>query len=673
VFVDDPVATSADGLRFMSLSPLDRRRAGRLACALVLCAPACWQLLLELQLFAARVRYPMDLEWLEGPALYQAYRVMHGLATYGPPEQGYLPLFHPPGFPVILSLVGRVFGLDYAVGRSLSFAAFVVCCALVLRAIGRHETAPLHRVVTGLLAIGFAAAGAPLVSGFYDLVREDMVALSLSVLGAALADTDRRRMGPWRIALLSFVLTASVFTRATAVFFAAWTVLYVFARHRRSGLLLALSSLSMGAVALVYVQLQSRGWYWMYTVTINQVHQTYRDRFVEGLRFLHAHAPFAVALVPIAVVLAARRRLSARTVLWLGMAASALPASLLPYAKRGGFFNDFVPFVFLIGPAAALLLVDCVRALGRIGRLSRLATTARWALYAAASALLVVRAREPRESRDHRRLAPTADNWRRAEALNRRVASLKGGVIAPRAPFLPVRNGDRTEQFSDMPYLDLIWANFPGSDVGPYLDHIGAQWALVSGVEVTPTAIQIAQRYQLEEPIADPPELLLGDDVALHYVLRKKEDESGARVVFDFEKPLDGWTRLGDAFARSPTVPNPSWQQTIVGAVGSGVANSYHPDKKDSATGTLLSPPFVVDRPRMGLSIGGGWGNGTRVELRADGRTVHTAHPVFQSTEAMIRVAWDVSALRGHSAQLAIIDEDRGDWGHITCDQVVLY
>jgi hypothetical protein len=655
----------------MPLPTFDRRRAGRLACALIVCAPALWQLLLELQLFAARVRYPMDLEWLEGPELYQAHRVMRGLVTYGPPDQGYLPLFHPPLYPVILSLVGRVFGLDYSVGRSLSFAAFVLSCGLVLCAVARHETARLDGAVTGLLAIGFAAAGVPLLGGFYDLVREDTVALALCILGAVLADTpERRRMGPWRIACLSFVLTAAVFTRATSIFFVIWIGLYVLARHRKSGTQLAFSSLSVAAVTLVYLQLRSGGWYWMYTVSILQAHEVHQDRLLWALRLLNAHAPFAIAIPPIALGLAVRRRLSARSVLWLGMAASALPASLLPFAKTGGFYNDFIPVVFLIGPATVFVFVDCVRALGAF---PRAAATFRWAVYAAAAALLVVRAREPRETLDHQQLEPTADNRRRAEALNHRVAELQGGVIAPDAPFLPVRNGDRAEQLCDMPYLDMTWANLPAAGVGPYLDRVGARWALVSGGEVSAIASQIALRYQLQEPIVDPPGLLLGIDVSLRYVLRSRDDESGGHVVFDFEQPLDGWTSVGDAFARNPTPVGPSWQPSILGAVGNGVASSYHPDKRDSATGTLLSPPFVVDRPHMGLLVGGGWGRGTRVELRVGGRTVRIARQIFQGTEAMIRVAWDVSPLAGKSAQLAIVDEDRGAWGHIICDQVVLY
>jgi hypothetical protein len=645
-------------------------RVARAVCMVIVAAPALWHVALEVRLFVARVRYPLDLEWLEGPVLYWTHRVMHGLPTFGPPEQGYLPLFHPPGHPVMLSLVGRVFGLDYTTGRAFSLAAFVFSAAVVVRSIARQERSRSDAWLTGALAVGCALAAVPLIGGFYDLVREDMAAFAVCALAVALADADRPRLSRRRIAGLAAVLTLAVFSRATSVFFAVWIVLYVFFRHRPSGLLVALSSLSLGAIVLVYVQLRSQGWYWMYTIAVNQRHAAYWDRCVEGLRMIHGYAPFALALLPAAIALALARRLSRRSVLWLGMAVFALPASLLPWSKRGGFYNDFLPIGFLIGPATVFLLMDGVHALSRY---PRWAGALRWSGYVGLAAFLVVRARDPREAPDHQRLAPTAEETQRARTMNDLVAGLEGGVLVPRAPFLPVRHGDRAQQFSDMPYLDLVWSNFPGMNVGPYIDRIDARWALVTGGEVAHTAGEIAQRYQLERTIQNPPDTLLGDDIALRYLLRKGDDQSGARVVFDFEGPLTGWTSTGDAFERSPTPPGPSWQNYITGAVGHGVVNSYHPDKKDEATGTLVSPAFILDRRRLGLRVGGGWGGNTGVELRVGGRTAQRASTIFRETEAMTRVVWDVSAFAGQSAQLVIIDQDRGYWGHVTCDDVVLY
>ena len=64
--------------------------------AVIACGGAAWQLSLQARLYAGRVRYPWDIEWLESSALYQAWRVAHRLPTYAPPKDGYLPLMHPP-------------------------------------------------------------------------------------------------------------------------------------------------------------------------------------------------------------------------------------------------------------------------------------------------------------------------------------------------------------------------------------------------------------------------------------------------------------------------------------------------------------------------------------------------------------------------------------------------
>jgi hypothetical protein len=408
----------------------------------------------------------------------------------------------------------------------------------------------------------------------------------------------------------------------------------------------------------------------MYTVTMHQLQPVFPERVIEGSRLILKYAPFAAAIAPLALGLVVTRRLSACAALWVGMAVAALPATFLPWAKRGGFYNDFLPVAFLAGPVVLLLLFDAARALSGS---TRVASGVRWTGYGALACFLALHARDPRVAPDGAQLAPTAENTRRADVLNERIARLTGGVIAPRAPLLPVRHGDKTQQYSDMPYMDLGWSKFPGANLGPYLDKIGARYALVNGDEVFASSTQIALRYQLDSVIPDPPPTLLGDDASPHYLLRWQDDESGARVVFDFEGPLEGWTKTGDAFDRSPTSPNPPWQNAILGAIGHGLANSYHPDKHDSAVGSLLSPSFVIDRTRLSVRVGGGWLGGTQAELRVAGRTVRVAKPIFHETEAMTRVVWDVSDLLGQNAQLAIVDESTGFWGHITCDDVVLY
>jgi hypothetical protein len=262
----------------------------------------------------------------------------------------------------------------------------------------------------------------------------------------------------------------------------------------------------------------------------------------------------------------------------------------------------------------------------------------------------------------------------RVEKYNAMMAGLEGGVIAPRFTFLPVQNGHLgVRQYSDMPYLDMTWAGFTDLQLGRYIDKANAKWAMVTGQEVPISAREIAVRYQLERALRQTPHVLIGEFVQPQHLLRKLDDEKGGRVVFDFEGPLNDWTAEGRAFDAAPTTTKPPWQNIIYGAIGSKLANSYHPELKDAATGTLTSPLFEIDRPRIAFRIGGGQSRKTRVEVKVNGKVVHSAQPLFARQETLIKVVFDVSRLQGKKAQIVLIDEDPGSWGHLLCDQVVLY
>jgi hypothetical protein len=652
----------------------------RLAGSLAACIPALWQLALLVRLYVSRVRYPLDIEWLEGAALYQAHRVMVGQPTYPPPDHGYFPLFHPLGYPTVLGLLGRITGLSYAIGRTFSLACFVVAALLTIRQIWRVERRELHGVAAGVWAVGCAAAAVPLFEGFYDLVREDILAILLSVVGAVLAGSMHENLRArhivgrlwltpehtrWlRIATLSLVCTAIMYTRLPTVFFVVWVALFVFFRNWRDGVLLALGTATACGLVLVDLQHSSRGWYWMYTVAIVQHHTVVPSRFLWGLELIYDFAPFVAWLPLVALVVAVSGYLSARTVLWLGMLVAAIPASLLPFAKVGGFSNDFMPVAFFLGPATACLVADTARMLRRF---PRIATATRALAYVGLGAFLLVRTYDPS------RFLPTSDGWRKAKELQARLVALEGDVIAPRHPFVPISTGHMNDQFADMPYLDAAWAGFGQLHLGSYLDSIHAQWALVSGTEIQISAGEVAARYQLGSTVEAPP-MVIGEPSTMRYLLRRQDDETSARVLFDFENAkFDGWTIEGDAFSQGPTTSHPGHQNAIYGAVGQRLANSYDPSRRDAAKGRLLSPPFVIDRPRMGLRVGGGTRSSTRVDLIVDGRVEKTATGIFQGSESMVRVAWDVGHLQGREARIMLVDEDDGSWGHLLCDHVVLY
>jgi hypothetical protein len=221
-----------------------------------------------------------------------------------------------------------------------------------------------------------------------------------------------------------------------------------------------------------------------------------------------------------------------------------------------------------------------------------------------------------------------------------------------------------------MPYLDMLWSNYTDLDLGRYIDGAHARYALIYGNEISTSSRELSVRFQFDSRMDGAPGTMIGDPSTIWYVLRANDDETGGHVVFNFEN-LDGWTGTSGSFISAPT--RPSWQQPIEGAVGSHVADSYLRPGGDVAVGTIVSPPFVIDRPHMSVRVGGGTRPSTRAELRVKGRAERIAVNLWREQETLTRVVWDVSAFEGQEAQIALVDEDRGSWGHLTCDHVVLY
>jgi hypothetical protein len=622
-----------------------------------------WQLWLLLQLWLGRVRYAWDAEWLEGAALYQAYRVMHGLPTFGSPRDGYLPQNHPPLFPVVLAGLGKVFGLNYPVARTFSLLCFVGAAGLGAAALLRRFGKGPRGWALAALSIGCVAAGTSMVMGVVDMVRDDSFCAFLCAVGATLVPR-RARLRTGRIVLLALTVAAIIYARLPAVFIASWIVLFVLLRDRTSGVRLAILAAACCGVILVGLLFMSHGWYWLLTIGMVQDQHVRWERVNWATSMILGFAPFLPALVPLAIGLAVVRRLSWASTLWFGMLVAAIPASLLPWSKVGGFENDFVPLYVFLGPATAFLMGDLAIALGRWPWVSR---GVEGALVLAGSAFLVARTWSP----EH--WTPTEAMRSGARDLNAQIAALDGGVVAPRHPFLPIQNGHSTLGWDEMPYLDMLWSNYSDLSLGKYVEQAGARYALITGTELPLTAKELSTRYQLDRVVNGSPGMIVGDASSIRFILRANDDEKNGHVVFDFES-LDGWTATAGTGATFRLAePHPSWQQTIDGALGRHVADSFGSPGWDRATGTIVSPQFPIDRPRMSVRVGGGTRPATRVELRVDGRVERRATSIWHDQETLTRVVWDVTPFVGKRAQIALVDEDSGSWGHLTCDHIVLY
>jgi non-lysosomal glucosylceramidase len=140
-------------------------------------------------------------------------------------------------------------------------------------------------------------------------------------------------------------------------------------------------------------------------------------------------------------------------------------------------------------------------------------------------------------------------------------------------------------------------------------------------------------------------------------------------VFDDFENGnYNNWTVTGDAFTAKPAKGNLPGQVSVAGYSGDYLVNSFY--KGDTTTGTMTSKPFVINDDYIDFLIGGGsTKNSTCMNLLIDGEVVASA--TGNDDEMLHPKGWNISAWKGKTARLQIVDNATGPWGHIDVDRIV--
>lgn len=142
-------------------------------------------------------------------------------------------------------------------------------------------------------------------------------------------------------------------------------------------------------------------------------------------------------------------------------------------------------------------------------------------------------------------------------------------------------------------------------------------------------------------------------------------------LIADFEGTNYGdWTVEGTAFGAGP-----ARDLRVTSHQGRGIVDTYISGGGDKLVGKLSSPGFKIERRCVNFMIGGGSHAGmTCVNLLIDGKVVRsatgTASKDSRGKKVMRWVSWNVAAFKGQTAQIEIVDDATGGWGHIVVDYI---
>ncbi len=305
----------------------------------LLALAAAWHVLALVYVFARRLGYPLDLEWMEGGTLLHALRLAEGKSIYVEPSVEFVPFLYMPLYPALLALLGKGASLSYALGRAVSIACFTAACAIAWRAVRREGGGRAFAAA----AVGTIAASFPLVDCFYDLVRVD--SLQLALLAGGLYVLRHRHGTAGGVAASAALLGLALWAKQTSVIFIVAGGVALLALDWRRLWIYALVLLVVDGAGMLWLDRATGGWFWRIVYDTHQSHDVYwgRIQYKAQWNMLRA-APLVVAfpLLWLAVA-AATRRASLGARYWAFVAIAAIQASAVSFATQWAVRNAYIP------------------------------------------------------------------------------------------------------------------------------------------------------------------------------------------------------------------------------------------------------------------------------------------------------------------------------------------
>ena len=188
---------------------------------------------------------------------------------------------------------------------------------------------------------------------------------------------------------------------------------------------------------------------------------------------------------------------------------------------------------------------------------------------------------------------------------------------------------------------------------------------------ITVSISNLLQELLLETDI-QPEGGISGDGFGMSLAIDKNQaiigamhSSSGSRTIFDFEmESRAGWFSTGDAFR----------SQQILGDEKTGKSTDQRhyistSDAGTNITGTLTSDPFLILGNEISFLTGGGCKELFEyLELLVDG--FPSMRATGKCSKGMKRVYWNVGEFKGRAAQIRIVDNSIGKWGHIDISNI---
>ena len=377
-------------------------------------------------LAALRVKYPFDLEWLEGAMVDHVRVILEGRALYPPPTLDFIPLTYTPGYFYVAAALCKVAGLGVIPLRLISIAPTFCVLAMTSRLV-TYETGDGR---FGLLAAGLFAAMFGWTGGWLDIARNDSLFLLLAMLSVYVL---RRSQGTAGAALAGALISLSFLTKQTGLIVAVPLALWCATRGWRRFTAFAGTALVLIGGSSVLLDRAFDGWYLYYIYFVPRQHPVAMQSILGFWRYdLAGPLPLALAAALTYLGWELMRGHRERAWFYLLVAIGFVAGAWISRLHSLSYVNVVLPAHLMTAIVFALAAHHAVERLAPRMRRPELGV----AMVYAVCALQILRAAYSPAG-----YVPTADDVAAGESLVQQIARAPGDVFVPFHGDLPRRAG----------------------------------------------------------------------------------------------------------------------------------------------------------------------------------------------------------------------------------------
>lgn len=218
-------------------------------------------------IFAAvvRLRYPFELDLIEGGMFEQVRHVARGSALYAPPSFDFIPFIYGPLYTYLAALTGRLFGYGFENLRYLSIGASLASCAAIALIVNRSTGTRLWGLFAAALYLAtYAAAGFS-----FDQGRVDSLFLALLLWGYYFLRFGSDTCG---ILLSALFFALAFFTKQIAIIPLLCLLPLAKRRGRKPFVIFGAATAVVCSVGILAINWLTDGWYYYYCFNLPAQH-----------------------------------------------------------------------------------------------------------------------------------------------------------------------------------------------------------------------------------------------------------------------------------------------------------------------------------------------------------------------------------------------------------------